>query len=177
MILSYNELKDLVAQGNVRNCINENINGSSIDVRLAKDILIEPAWVKNTVDPVNKNMPTLDEEDCEKGFKLLPNQFCLARTIEEFKLPDRISMEFKLKSSIARCGLNHALAGWADPTWFGTLTLELKNYLSHQSIVLREGMKIGQVIFYKHKAVPEEKSYKLKGRYNGQVLTTQSKGV
>ena len=65
-----------------------------------------------------------------------------------------------------------------DPTWHNSkLTLELKNDLKHHSILLKAGMKIGQMIFYRVKPVPTEHSYKAKGRYNNTTSVTQSKGV
>ncbi|MCV6900917.1 hypothetical protein OE165_28190, partial [Escherichia coli] len=47
----------------------------------------------------------------EKSFLLRPGQFILAQTIEKFHLPPDISAEYKLKSSMARIGLEHLNAG------------------------------------------------------------------
>jgi deoxycytidine triphosphate deaminase len=66
----------------------------------------------------------------------------------------------------------------ADPRWHNSkLTLELKNELSHHQILLKTGMKIGQIIFYRVTPVPEEHSYAVKGRYNNTTEVTASKGV
>ncbi len=43
-------------------------------------------------------------------FLLEPGEFCLAETVELFKIPDDISAQFALKSSRAREGYNHCLA-------------------------------------------------------------------
>jgi len=60
----------------------------------------------------------------EDPYYLAPSEFVLAETIETFNLPDDISAQFVLKSSRAREGLNHLLAGWCDPGWHGSkLTL------------------------------------------------------
>ena len=98
---------------------------------------------------------------------LEPNQFILAQTVEMFNLPLDISAEYKLKSSMARIGLEHLNAGWADAGWHGSvLTLELKNISQCQRIRIRPGDAIGQIVFFRHKPVPYEKSYAARGRYN-----------
>ena len=89
------------------------------------------------------HLEPVDLLDCHY-YDLAPGQFCLAATAETFYLPDNIAAEFKLKSSLARAGLNHALAGFADPGWTGSvLTLELTNTLRWHSLRLRPGMKAG----------------------------------
>jgi deoxycytidine triphosphate deaminase len=75
---------------------------------------------------------------------------------------------FILKSSLARSGLEHSQAGWADAGWHDSaLTLELSNLLSNHTLHLEAGMAIGQMIFFRHTKVPEEFLYSTKGRYNG----------
>jgi len=111
-------------------------------------------------------------------FYIRPGEFCLAESREVFNLPNNIAAEYKLKSSMARNGLNHLLAGWCDPGWYGsTLTLELHNVTQYHTIKLQPGMKIGQMVFYEVEPVPEEKSYKTKGQYNNQKGAQESKGV
>ena len=99
---------------------------------------------------------------------MAPGEFILAHSMEKFNLPMDISCEFKLKSSGARSGLDNALATWCDPGWNNsTLTLELKNNLRFTHIILREGMFIGQMVFFRNVPVPKDKSYFIRGRYNG----------
>ncbi len=51
------------------------------------------------------------------------------------------------KSSLGRLGLLiHSTAGYVDPGWSGTLTLELSN-VANLPIVLTPGMPIGQISF------------------------------
>lgn len=65
-----------------------------------------------------------------------------------------------------------------DPSWTNSkLTLELKNSCEYHSLLLRTGMKIGQMIFYRVNPVPEQHSYAVKGRYNHTTEVTASKGV
>lgn len=179
MLLSYLELVELVKSG-VIDAPVENINGASIDLTLDNLLLIEKEHViEQTVDLSIKKFPDMIPlVMTDHGFAMKPGQFILASTQETFNLPNDIAAEFKLKSSIARGGLNHCLAGFADPRWFGSkLTLELKNELQYNQLVLKPGMKIGQIIFYRVTPVPEEHSYAVKGRYNNTTEVTASKGV
>lgn len=180
MLLSYLELVELVEQG-VITADPQNINGASIDVRLDKVILVEQKYfgALRVVDLSNKESPEmLPQSMNENGFLLNPGQCILGSTMEMFNLPNDISCEFKLKSSAARCFLNNMLATWCDPGWHGSrLTLELKNDCEHHALLLRPGMKIGQMIFYRVHPVPDEHSYAVKGRYNQTDTVTASKGV
>ena len=79
------------------------------------------------------------------------------------------SCQFVLKSSRARSGLNHLLAGWCDPGWHGSrLTLELKNERLHHAIPLYPGLKIGQMVFHAMSNVPMH-SYRETGHYNNHL--------
>lgn len=177
MLLSYHDLVRLVDAG-VINADYENINGASIDVTLHDTILIERDG-DFEVDLSRKQSLNMIETTIEHyGFPLLPGMFVLAATDEIFNLPNDIACEFKLKSSAARAGLNNMLATWADPLWSNSrLTLELHNCTQCHTLILRSGMKIGQMIFYRVKSVPYEHSYAVKGRYNNTTRVTASKGV
>lgn len=179
MLLSYTALMELVEQG-VITADPDLVNGASIDVRLDRTIMVEKVqYVPVMIDLSRKESPAFMTMDLgEHGYALKPNQFALASTMETFNLPNNIACEFKLKSSIARAGLNHLLAGFADPRWHNSkLTLELKNDCEYHSLLLKPGMKIGQMVFFQVDPVPEEHSYAVKGRYNHTTIVTASKGV
>ena len=90
----------------------------------------------------------------------------LAETREIFNLPDHVAAQFVLKSSRAREGLEHLLAGYCDPGWHGSrLTLELHNSRRLHNVALWPGMKIGQMVFHSLAGRPE-RSYAVTGRYN-----------
>lgn len=189
MLLSYTELLDLIEQG-VINAPIENVNAASIDLTLDDVLLVERTERDEStlVDLANKqsisvdeyNMADVDKDDPDDvpSYFLGPGEFVLASSREVFNLPNNISAEYKLKSSMARNGLEHLNAGWCDAGWHGSkLTLELKNMTRDHTLILRPGMKIGQVVFYKHAPVPDHASYATKGRYNGQTEVTASKGI
>ena len=108
----------------------------------------------------------ISDKTADDPYKLLPGHFCLAETCELFNLPEDISAQFVLKSSRARLGQNHLLAGWCDPGWHGSkLTLELKNERRYHGLPLYPGMKIGQMVFHRMSNVPVN-SYAVTGHYN-----------
>lgn len=168
MLLSHLELVELVKKGVITGVEDGAINQSSIDVRLGRHIMVEDSTPKIISLRKREGLPMHMKTIPKFGFVMRPNQFILAETVEKFYLPNDISAEFKLKSSGARSGIDHLLAGWLDAGWHGSvITLELKNVSEFHSIHLLEGDWIGQVTFFHHTEVPEEQSYAKRGRYNG----------
>lgn len=168
-LLSYLELVELVESGVIEGVDPLCINSASIDVHLGNQIVAE---VPNDypVDIHKREIFSSTKYLLGEGgtYTMLPGEFILAQTKEIFHLPNNIVAEFYLKSSGARTGLEHLHAGHCDPGWNNSvLTLELKNVLRYQPIVLTEGMRIGQMLFYRVREVPENRSYATIGRYNG----------
>lgn len=172
-LVSYNELIEMVDAGVIEGVDPKDVNGTSIDVHLGPDVLVERGTSSRQIvslrDKHHLSMGKETMADC--GFyDLRPNEFILAHTREKFNLPDNISAEFKLNSSGARIGLENALATWCDPHWHGSvLTLELKNFTQWHTIRLHNGCRIGQMIFHKSEPVPKDRGYAVRGRYNGDV--------
>ena len=106
---------------------------------------------------------------------LQPHEFVLAETMEEFKLPDCVAGQLALKSSRAREGIEHLLAGYIDPGYEGRLTLELQNARCMHPVPLWPGMRIAQIVFHKMSMLPG-KSYALTGRYQGDTAVQGSRG-
>lgn len=193
-LLSYNSLKNLV-QGGVIDAPLGHVNGASIDITLGEDILTEraphqqyigeddyvdkPTSYPYVVDLQAKRSLELRRRRIpEEGFRIHPGEFILATSNETFNLPNNVACEYKLKSSLARSGLQHMLAGWCDPGWNNSkLTLELKNVTQNHILIIRPGMKIGQMVFFECEPVPDEHSYAVKGQYNDQDTVTGNKGV
>ena len=182
-LLTHTELLEIVQQGVISGVRLDHVNAASIDITLGNTIWIEdsPSGLHSVVDLSQKEIPHMWMLDMEHGsgfFDLPPGGFCLAGTREAFNLPDDLAAEYKLKSSLARAGLDAALAMWCDPGWYGSvLTLELTNVLRMHSLRLRPGMKIGQMIFHRGNPVPEHASYAVRGSYNNDKTATPSRGV
>jgi len=164
MILSHEELVEIVAQGVITEVPLDYIGGTSVDVSLANHILVEgrrrSRYAVTPSNPqafVRRALP----------YSLKPGEFALASTRQKFNLPLDISAEFKSRSTMARLGLEHLNACWFDPGWRDShATLEFKNMNTYHSILLERGMRVGQVIFFRHKPIPLSVSYGVRGKYN-----------
>lgn len=172
-LLSYNRLCELVESKVIEGATVEQVNGASIDITLGNVFIFEKPIVDFKLKPYIylKHRQDFERDILEiidtDSVIIAPGQFVLAQSREIFHLPRTIAAEYKLKSSLARIGLDHLNAGWADPGWHDSvLTLEFKNCLQYHSIVLTPGDKIGQIIFFECDEVPEESSYANRGRYN-----------
>lgn len=174
-VLSYIELKKIVEAGVITNVTDDMINGSSIDISIGNVVYFEDTCgevpgivcLSNTS---SQRVPPLmrREELAEDGvIRLLPGQCMLAQSQQKFFMPDYLSAEVKLKSSVGRCFMNHMLAGWCDPTWNGSvITMEFKNDLQDHIIEIPVGTRVAQMIFMKHVSVPPHAAYAVRGRYN-----------
>ena len=81
----------------------------------------------------------------EDGFIMNPGQLYLGSTIERLVLPSNIVATAEGKSTVGRLGLTvHVTAGWIDPGFDGTVTLEM---VSTNPIRIYEGMRLGQFTF------------------------------
>lgn len=182
MLLSYMRLLSLVQDGVITKVEHDQINAASIDLTLGSDIMVEcrptdygqrPQEVSlRDRTPLNMSRITMGSD----GYLLRPGEFILAQSAQIFNLPDNISGEYKLKSSMARIGLEHLNAGWCDAGWNGSvLTLELKNMSQYHGIRIHPGIGIGQIVFFEHDAVPADRSYAARGRYNGDTTVSAIK--
>ena len=171
-LLSHEELRRIVEQEIITPVDPKDINAASIDIHLDHTLLVErtPKDYHRWIVDYSKRTPLFMDKVVmdDDGYVLEPGAFILAQSREVFNLPNWLSAEYKLKSSMARIGLEHMNAGWCDAGWNGSvLTLEFKNMCSHHSIRIRPGDAIGQMIFFRHEPVASEASYASRGRYNG----------
>ena len=180
MLLTYNELCELVESGAIEGVEPDQINGASIDLTLGDEFLFEEIPKirdRYCVELIQKQTPAM--RPYAGRMFLDPGRFCLAQTREKFNLPMDVAGHYMLKSSLTRSGLQHLFAGFADPGWHGSvLTLELVNVLRHHTLVLEPGMKIGQMVFWRGSSpVPFDKSYAARGQYNQSAAVQMSKGL
>jgi dCTP deaminase len=168
-ILCDHEIHNLARRGLVSPFLQELVNPASLDVRLGENLLVEepkvPALLPFSIAGHTQEDP----------FMLQPHEFVLAETLEEFDLPDCVAGQLALKSSRAREGIEHLLAGYIDPGYKGRLTLELQNARSLHAVPLWPGMRIAQIVFHKMSMLPG-KSYSVTGRYQGDTAVQASKG-
>jgi dCTP deaminase len=123
------------------------------------------------------NLTELIEISDDEAFVIHPGEFVLGVTREWVSLPDDIVARIEGKSSIGRLGLIvHATAGFVDPGFAGTLTLEITN-LTRVPIKLWPGLPIAQLSFMGLDQAAE-RPYghpDLGSHYHGQVEATESR--
>lgn len=88
------------------------------------------------------------------GYWLDPGQFILGATLQRVTIGGMLCGHLTGRSTLGRVGLLvHATAGFCDPGFSGCITLEIKN-LSNSSILLRPGIRIGQLLVERLNGVP-----------------------
>lgn len=113
----------------------------SVDVTLKH--LVQECW---EFDPKEREYKLHSSENVQyMAFR--PYCFVIGATQEQLILPPSIAADIKGKSSLARLGLGVEFAGFIDPGFGGTITLELKNLHPFRTIHLRTDMKIAQIRF------------------------------
>lgn len=151
MILADRQLHEW-ARENVNPYDPDCINPASIDLKLGGEFVdLE-----------------LDKRFRSNIITLSPGDAILATTLEYIKMPTNRVGVLYLKSSLARQGLDHALAGFVDPGFEGQLTMELH---SHRPVRLRPGQRIVQLVLYE--CYKPTRPYN--GRYQGQKGPTRAK--
>lgn len=171
MILPDTEIRHLCEQYNmVVGWDADLLNPASLDVRLGPGLMIEAR------DSTEMRHLSIRCTTPERPFLLSPREFVLAHTIEVFNIPDDVCARFMLKSSRAREGLNHLMAGFADCGFHNSsMTLELTNARRLHPIPLWNGMRVGQMVFELMAASPS-RTYAHTGRYNQHASVCPSKG-
>ena len=146
-----------------------HLNPASYDVTLSPVVRV----FKHTSEPIDVadvqegHTSRLDMREAKGRFVLSPGDFILGATSEVITLPETLVARVEGKSSLGRLGLVvHSTAGFIDPGFSGSITLEIAN-LSPRPVVLRMGMRIAQIAFTPMNAAPL-KSYAQTGRYQGQ---------
>jgi dCTP deaminase len=146
---------------------------------------INPASVDLTLSPIVCTMrPTSEVIDVAKvldgygvrvdmsrnhgrAYTLSPGEFLLGATNEVITLPATLAARVEGKSSIGRLGVAvHITAGFIDPGFSGSITLEIAN-LSRRPVLLRPNMRICQIAFTPMDATPA-RTYDQTGHYQDQ---------
>jgi len=155
------------------------VQPASVDLRLGDSFRVFHNHRASAID-LRRVPENLTEEVLvapEGSFVIHPGEFCLGRTLEWVELPEDIVARIEGKSSLGRLGLIvHATAGFCDPGWKGTLTLELNN-LTRVPIKLYPGLLIAQLSFMTldRPALRPYGSPELGSHYQGQTAATESR--
>jgi len=155
-----------------------DVQPASVDLHLARKFRV---FRNNRYPYIDLRQPQPDLTELleirdDEPFILHPGECVLGQTLEWVEIPDDLLAHLDGKSSLGRVGLLiHSTAGYVDPGWKGTLTLELSN-VANLPIALYFGMKIGQISFVRMSS-PVDKPYgspELGSKYQGQSEPTAS---
>src|SRR4051794_25969823 len=155
------------------------IQPASVDIRLGNSFRV---FHNHRIQSIDLGNPPRDltehvEIDDDGEFVIHPGEFVLGRTLESVEIPDDVVCRIEGKSSIGRLGLIvHATAGFVDPGFRGSLTLEITN-LTRVPIKLYAGLPIAQLSFMTLDR-PAERPYgspELGSHYQDQVSATESR--
>jgi dCTP deaminase len=155
------------------------VQPASVDLRLGDSFRVFHNHRVTSIDLRDPPANLTEEVKVAAGdaFVIHPGEFCLGRTLEWVELPDDVVARIEGKSSLGRLGLIvHATAGFCDPGWKGTLTLELNN-LTRVPIKLYPGLLIAQLSFMTLDR-PAQRPYgspELGSHYQGQREATESR--
>ncbi len=186
MILSDRDIRAAIASGRVRITSpkgihpEQHIHASSMDLHLGHIFKVYEHSKFAVLDPKNpesfrNNMRTITIEGADP-FMVQPGEFALGVTQESITVPDDLVVRVEGRSSLGRLGIIvHSTAGFVDPGFSGTITLEISN-LNRLPVALYPGMRICQIAFVKMTS-PAETPYDKKpwSKYQGQVLPEESK--
>jgi dCTP deaminase len=183
-------ISSVLSDGTIRRLVEEE----RIKIRPWDPTMVQPASVDLRLGTSfrvfhNHRLPAIDLAEPPTGvtehvqiedtasFVIHPGEFVLGSTVEWVELPDDIVARIEGKSSLGRLGLIvHATAGFVDPGFSGTLTLEITN-LTRVPIVLWPGKPIAQLSFMALDRAAE-RPYghpELGSHYHGQLEATESR--
>jgi len=180
-VLSDGTIRRLIAEGHVLidPWDEAMVQPASVDLRLGTSFRVFHNHRITAIDLADppRNLTELVEVQDDESFVIHPGEFVLGRTQEHVELPDDIVARIEGKSSLGRLGLIvHATAGFVDPGFKGTLTLEITN-LTRVPIILWPGKPIAQLSFMALDR-PAERPYghpDLGSHYHGQTEATESR--
>ena len=170
MILSDASLRQLLASGklSIDPLDDDQIQPASVDLRLSDHFLKVD---ENRLEAIRLDREVPYQELTQKRIVIPPHSFLLATTRERIRLPDDVTAFVEGRSSIGRIGLFIQNAGWVDPGFQGTLTLELFNS-NRLPIRLQEGRRICQLVFAR---MDRATTRPYDGKYQHQARATGSR--
>lgn len=186
MILSDRDIRRLLTAGDIGieapdRKWRDNVGPSSLDLRLGKYFKVYKHSQHAVLDPANPasfaDCTRLEEvKKVGEPFIVQPGEFVLGVTLEKIRLPKDLVARVEGRSSLGRLGIIiHSTAGFIDPGFEGTITLEITN-INRMPVALYPGMRVCQLAF-EMMSSPAEIGYaeKKSTKYQGQVFPEESR--
>lgn len=157
----------------------EHLQPASIDLTLGDEFIVFSSGEPVDLESAESSTASRTYAYAHSPFVLPPLTFALARTVESVHLRPVYAARVEGRSSVGRKGLLvHATAGFIDPGFSGTITLELFN-LRSAPLLLRPGIRIAQLSVFAL-TEPSERPYGSNGlgsKYQGQYDAQTSLGT
>lgn len=153
MILPYQDIIIWAESGGIDPFDRELVNPASIDLR----------WSGRFK---RANRGGWSDEMLAEALTLHHGDFFLLDTLEYIEMTTAYAGILALKSSLGRCGFEHLHAGFFDPGFEGTATLEVENR-APWTFTIERGQPIVQLALLCMLDTPDL-SYAQTGRYQGQ---------
>jgi len=192
-VLSDSDIFEELKKGDViiHPLIKENVNTSSVDVRLGEwyfreqhpaessvlyspwnRVDVERVWGKpqkaEKASEVFKKQKIVIPDDIHKNdlvILLSPGETILAHTIEYIGGKNNITTMMKARSSVGRNFIEVCkCAGWGDVGYTNRWTMEITNNSRHYVIPLVVGRRVAQIVFFKTGKIKNE-DYTKSGKY------------
>jgi len=186
MILSDKDIREAIQSGRVKigapdEKYFENIGPSSLDLRCGYHFKLYEHTKSPLLDPADpetfKNCSrAIELKKSDTPFIVQPNDFVLGVTLEKITLPNDLVARVEGRSSLGRLGIIvHSTAGFVDPGFSGTITLEITN-INRMPVALYPGMRVCQLAF-ETLTSPAEVDYSQKKtqKYQDQVFPEESR--
>lgn len=130
---------------------------------------VNPASIDLTLGDTFINKKTGETFQVQDSITILPGDFYLGHSQEYVRIPDYVAASLSLKSTRARQGLDHSLAGWVDSGYQGRLTME---FSTHVPITLKVGDRVAQLVFFQ---MVEAAQKPYQGRYQCDITVSDAK--
>lgn len=160
MFLNDMQLRSWASNGGLTPYTPECINPASVDLR----------WSGRYRMAYPEGWGTAQEADT---LTMPPGVLFLLDTLEYITMPNDACGWLALKSSMGRMGLEHLHAGFFDPGFHGTGTLEMETR-APWPVTITKGQRIIQLALTM--VATPERTYQATGRYNGQNTPQPAKG-
>ncbi len=152
--------------------ISFGVSSYGYDLRIADEFKIFTNVNNTIVDPKNFDQNSLVDF---KGDVCIipPHSYILGRSVEYFRIPEKVMTICVGKSTYARCGIVTNITP-LEPGWEGYITLSVSNITPLPAkIYANEG--IAQVLFFESDEDCETSYADKKGKYQAQLGVTLSK--
>lgn len=176
MILVDSTIEQLIRDGSiVVDPLIKAVDGASVDLHLAPSLLMYKRGLLDTHEQMTEQKYVRINFSEDGYYDFNPGEFFLGATLESIKLPTNVAGLLFGRSSMARIGVSIHFAGFFDPGFNGTATLEIQN-IGNNPVRLYAGQSICQMVFIKtDKDANIPYFLKPSAKYNKQVLPTESR--